>query len=124
LDSSGGRGSGLRRIFVFPGSHKTTRLRANELGLAKVSSDYSSYVVFDKAIQQLLADGGYERVDYLPKAGQILVWHENLIHGGSYRRDRSKTRLSIVSHYFAKGSVAYYDSRGEAATLEQLPDLS
>jgi ectoine hydroxylase-related dioxygenase (phytanoyl-CoA dioxygenase family) len=111
-------------LFVYPGSHKTPRLRAAELGLEKVKTDYSSYVHFDRAINELISDGGYQRVPYMPRAGQILVWHENLIHGGSYRRDRTKTRLSIVSHYFAKGSVAYYDSRGEAATLELLPGLT
>jgi ectoine hydroxylase-related dioxygenase (phytanoyl-CoA dioxygenase family) len=111
-------------LFVYPGSHKTPRLRAAELGLEKVKTDYSSYVHFDRAINELISDGGYQRVPYMPQAGQILVWHENLIHGGSYRRDRTKTRLSIVSHYFAKGSVAYYDSRGEAATLELLPGLT
>lgn len=109
-------------LFVYPGSHKTQRLLANPLGLAKVDVDYSSYVVFANEIARLLEDGGYQQIIYRPKAGQILVWHENLIHGGSRRLDRSKTRLSIVSHYFAKGSLAYYDSRGEAATLETLPE--
>jgi hypothetical protein len=110
-------------LFVYPGSHKTPRLRARALGLEKVDTDYSSYAKFDAEIAQLLRDGGYERAIYRPKAGQILVWHENLIHGGSPRADRLRTRFSIVSHYFAKGSVAYYDSRGEAAGLEILPEL-
>lgn len=109
-------------LFVYPGSHRTPRLRARDLGLEKVDQDYSSYTVFDSAIQSLLREGGYERVEYRPKAGQILVWHENLIHGGSARRNRDLTRLSIVSHYFAKGAVSYYDSRGEAAALEILPN--
>lgn len=109
-------------LFVYPGSHKTPRLRARDLGLEKVDQDYSSYTIFDAAIQNLLKDGGYERVEYRPKAGQVLVWHENLIHGGSPRRNRELTRLSIVSHYFAKGAVSYYDGRGEAAALEILPE--
>lgn len=108
-------------LFVYPGSHVTPRLRATDLGLEKVDTDYSSYAVFDKAVQDYIDEGGYERVVYRPKAGQILVWHENLIHGGSQRADLSRERLSIVSHYFAKGSVGYYDSRGEAAALETLP---
>ncbi len=49
-----------------------------------------------------------------------LVWHENLIHGGSPRRKRELTRKSIVSHYFARGGIAYYDSRREAGFLESL----
>lgn len=113
---------GAGELFVYPGSHRTRRLFARDLGLAKVSDDYSSYVKFDAEIAKLLAQGGYERRSYLPKAGQILVWHENLVHGGSVRRNRKLTRLSIVSHYFARGSIAYYDSRGEAAFLEGLPD--
>lgn len=111
-------------LFVYPGSHKTTRLLARDLGLEKVDVDYSSYVVFARAIERMLKEGGFERLVYRPRVGQILVWHENLIHGGSRRNDRNKTRYSIVSHYFAKGSVAYYDSRGEAASLEVLPYIA
>jgi hypothetical protein len=51
------------------------------------------------------------------------VWHENLVHGGSVRINKEQTRFSVVSHYFAKGAVAYYDSRGEAASLEDLPNI-
>ncbi len=111
-------------LFVYPGSHKTPRLRASELGLEKVDQDYGAYQIFDRAIMKLVEDGGFQRVKYQPKAGQILVWHENLIHGGSPRATQHRKRFSIVSHYFAKGSVGYYDSRGEAAALEALPGLS
>jgi hypothetical protein len=107
-------------LVVYPGSHLFRRLRARELGLAKVDKDYSSYVAFDAAIRALVSEHGSEPVVYRPKAGEILVWHENLIHGGSPRRNRELTRKSIVSHYFARGCVAYYDSRGEAAWLEAL----
>lgn len=111
-------------LFVYPGSHRTPRLRTKDLGLDKVETDYSSYVAFDAEVRRLLEEGGYQRQTYLAKAGQILVWHENLIHGGGQRIDRSKTRFSIVSHYFAKGAVGYYDSRGEAASLEVLPGVA
>lgn len=108
-------------LFVYPGSHRTGSLRAASLGLHKVvNDDYSHYVTFDQAIMGLVETHGYERIIYRPKAGQILVWHENLIHGGSPRLNHDRTRLSVVSHYFAKGSIGYYDSRGEAASLETL----
>lgn len=105
-------------LVVYPGSHRTTRLTTEILHLAKVKDDYSSYVAFDSAIAKLISDGGYQRMVYRPKAGQVLVWHENLIHGGSKRENPELTRRSFVSHYFARGSVAYYDSRGDAASLE------
>jgi ectoine hydroxylase-related dioxygenase (phytanoyl-CoA dioxygenase family) len=111
-------------LFVYPGSHRTPRLRAKELGLSKVDDDYSSYAKFDAQIAVMMEEGGFERHAYRAKAGQILVWHENLVHGGSVRLDKSRTRFSVVSHYFAKGAVAYYDSRGEAAALEELPGVA
>ena len=108
-------------LFVYPGSHRSGSVRATPLGLGKVvNNDYSQYVVFDRAIHDIIESEGYERLVYRPKAGQILVWHENTIHGGSPRLDHSRTRLSVVSHYFAKGAIGYYDSRGEAASLETL----
>jgi hypothetical protein len=107
-------------LVIYPGSHVVQRLRAGDLGLAKVDADYSSYAIFDKRIKALIREHGYEPRLYRPKAGEILVWHENLIHGGSRRANRDLSRKSIVSHYFPRGGIAYYDSRGEAAYLEPL----
>jgi hypothetical protein len=105
-------------LFVYPGSQREPRLMSSDLNLSKVSSDYSSYVAFDRRVQDLLERGGYERQVYRPKAGEILIWHENLIHGGSRRVNPRISRRSIVSHYFSQGGIAFYDSRGEAAFLE------
>ena len=112
--------SGSGELVVYPGSHRAPRLYAATLGLEKVSDDYSSYAKFDAEIARIIEREGFERLVYSPKAGQILVWHENLIHGGSRRLDPALTRRSIVSHYFARGGIAYYDSRGEAAALEAI----
>lgn len=110
-------------LFVCPRSHVLPRVRGADLGLAKVRgrTDYSSYTVFETRIRDLVSEHALPIIKYQPKAGHMLVWHENLIHGGSQKRDPEKTRLSIVSHYFARGSVAYYDSRGEAAALLSPP---
>lgn len=115
---------GSGELFVYPGSHLNARLRTAGLGISKVeNNDYSHFGPFDQAVQDLLAAGGYERVVYRPKAGQILVWHENLAHGGSPRLHQDRERISVVSHYFARGAVGYYDARGEAAGLEALPEM-
>jgi len=65
-----------------------------------------------KRYQRMLDEGGFGKVTYRPKRGTVLVWHENLLHGGSVRIDQSLSRRSIVSHYFADGSIAFYDSTG------------
>ncbi|WP_395337640.1 phytanoyl-CoA dioxygenase family protein (plasmid) [Novosphingobium sp. BL-8H] len=111
-------------LFVYPGSHRSGSIRARDLGVEKIiNEDYSPYHVFATAIDNIIEQEGYEKVVYRPKAGQILVWHENLIHGGSPRADQNRSRLSVVSHYYAKGSVGFYDSRGEAAALETLAKM-
>lgn len=107
-------------LFVYPGSHRLPRLLAADLNLPKVREDYSPYARFDDEVERLLVLGGFERKVYRPRKGEILVWHENLVHGGSRRENLTQTRISVVSHYFARGAIGYYDSRGEAATLEEL----
>lgn len=107
-------------LFVYKGSHKLPRIYSSQLGLPKVRTDYSHYKKFDDEISRMITENSFEKVVYRPKKGQILVWHENLLHGGSPRGSSNKTRVSVVSHYFSRGSIAYYDSRGEAADLEEL----
>lgn len=107
-------------LFVLPGSHRTQRIMTRDVDLPKVTTDYSSYHKLDTRIDELIARYGFNTVAYRPKAGQILVWHENLIHGGAPRVNADRERHSIVSHYFPRGCVAYYDARGEGAAMEQL----
>ncbi len=34
-----------------------------------------------------------------PKKGDVLIWHADLVHGGSVVTKRGKTRRSLVTHY-------------------------
>jgi hypothetical protein len=54
----------------------------------------------------------YTPMVYRPRKGTVLIWHENLLHGGSVRRDQSRERRSLVVHSFAEGAIVYYDSTG------------
>ena len=112
---------GSGELFVYPRSHKLTRLRSRGLGLGKVAADYSPFKVFDQAVAKMMRDHDLPRIPYHAKKGTVLVWHENLTHGGEKRIHLQSSRASIVSHYFARGAVAYYDARGEAAALTEIP---
>jgi len=37
---------------------------------------------------------------FLGRRGDVLIWHEQLVHGGSPIVDHSRTRRSLVTHYF------------------------
>jgi hypothetical protein len=105
---------------VYRGSHRLPRVYMAGSGCAKVTGD--DWTEFGRIVpvrwQTMLDQGKFEKVTYRPKRGTILVWHENLMHGGSTRVDKSLSRRSIVSHYFADGAIAFYDSSGAAGHLE------
>ena len=105
-------------LFVYPGSHRLNRLYTHTVGVAKVRDgrkwgEFSA--AYTPSVKELIDRSGIEPMYYTPKAGSILIWHENLAHGGSPRVNDQLTRKSMVSHYFARGAVAYYDSQGTPA---------
>lgn len=71
--------------------------------------------VYSPVVKKLIDQSGLEPAYYTPKMGSVLIWHENLAHGGSPRKNDELTRRSMVSHYFARGAVAFFDSQGVPA---------
>jgi ectoine hydroxylase-related dioxygenase (phytanoyl-CoA dioxygenase family) len=104
-------------LVVYPGSHRTRRIYLGDTGTAKVTTgDWSE---FGRKVVPLHAQAveGREPFVYRPKRGTVLIWHENLLHGGSVRRNPALERRSMVIHTFADGAVAYYDSSGTVGTV-------
>jgi hypothetical protein len=54
----------------------------------------------------------YSSIPYTPEKGDILIWNENLLHGGKPRTRQAVERRSIVIHSFAKDTIVFYDSTG------------
>jgi hypothetical protein len=104
-------------LVVYPGSHRLPRLYMRTANIPKVKDDWSEFGAKAVAAWTDLMGGAFKRKVYRPKAGTVLVWHENLMHGGSMRLDMSQSRRSIVGHYFAEGAVVYYDSSGLPGSL-------
>ncbi len=112
-------------LVVYPGSHRLPRLYTRNVGAPKVrhQSKWAEFAaVYAPKVKELIDQSGLKPVLYTPKAGSVLIWHENLAHGGSARHNDELTRKSIVSHYFARGAAAYYDSQGTPAWTTPLDD--
>ncbi len=108
---------GSGELFYYPGSHRLPAVLCSSHGVPKVDSDVGDYshfgAVFTPAISRLLAgQAELQPQTFLPKAGDVLIWHENLIHGGSPRTLMDKTRMSMVIHAFAEPALVYYDATG------------
>ncbi len=73
---------------VYPGSHRLPRLYTSVTGMRKVrDNDWSEFsTIFTPHLKRMLAKARIEPVHYTPKRGSVLIWHENLAHGGSPRR--------------------------------------
>lgn len=105
---------GSGELVVYPGSHRLPRIYRHTVGCPVVHDN--QWDTFNATVktrwEAMLAGYSEAPVYYRPKKGAVLIWHENLMHGGSRRLQRELTRRSIVSHYFADGALAYYDSTG------------
>ena len=51
---------------------------------------------------RLEAEYGVARVPICPRAGDVVIWHSLLAHGGSPRKDPSLSRRSAVFHFFGR----------------------
>ena len=71
---------------------------------------YASYRArYEPFVQRLIAEHGLRPKYFEARKGDVLIWHANLLHGGSQRRDLRLTRMALVGHYFAKGAFVYHD---------------
>ena len=98
-------------LFYYPGSHKLPYLlnsdfNEGETFLTLGKKDYTDY---EDVLEKLVIDRKFERKEFYAKKGDILVWHANLIHGGSPIRDKNSTRKSMVVHYYASDVIKYHE---------------
>jgi hypothetical protein len=62
---------------------------------------------------------GFARSSFLPKAGDLLLWHADLAHGGSTVRIPGVTRKSLVTHFTAARNKPYYSRHLSHADHEE-----
>ncbi|WP_269531843.1 phytanoyl-CoA dioxygenase family protein [Chitinimonas sp. BJYL2] len=100
-------------LAVYPRSHRLPRVYMHDVACAKVNGDWREFG--EKVVgywRELVSRNGLKAEPYLPKKGTVLIWHENLMHEGSVRRNPELPRRSMVIHTFADGAVVFYDSSG------------
>ncbi len=82
-----------------PGSHKIPIYRFSNGSACAIESEMAQW---NDYIQQKVQQLGLQEETFLPKAGDVFIWHAQLLHGGSKINDLNRTRKSIVSHYYTK----------------------
>lgn len=110
---------GSGEFFFYPGSHRLPYILNTDFGRDKLflPTPDTLHQLYEKKIREVIVDNNLERVTYLPKKGDILIWHTNLLHGSLPKVNTSLTRKSLIMHYFAKGVLCYHEMLEKPAVL-------
>lgn len=93
-------------LTYYPGSHKIPPFHFSNGSTIIINDEMPA---FHKYVSNEIKKRGLKPEVLLADKGDVLIWHSQLFHGGSEIIDKSKTRKSLVTHYF---------------TNEDFPDLS
>lgn len=98
-------------LHYYPGSHTLPYF---------LNSDYDNegtrwmlgkkgYLEYERMLQEKIINLGLKKEIFYAKKGDMLIWHANILHGGEPHIDNTKTRKSMVFHYFDEKSICYHE---------------
>ncbi|UPM49172.1 phytanoyl-CoA dioxygenase family protein [Synechococcus sp. A10-1-5-1] len=92
-------------LLYYPGSHREPYLSARDLGISKenLKAEIAPQRLFEPHWRNLVQHKGYREDVFLARKGEVLIWHANLLHGGSAVCNKRRSRWSQVSHYYFRG---------------------
>lgn len=100
-------------LVYYPGSHRLPYVFSREVGISEEDFKRDGYAPYharyEPHIRELVERAGIAPKYFHAKKGDVLIWHANLVHGGSARRDLAYTRRAVVCHFFVKGAFVYHD---------------
>lgn len=106
-------------LHYFPQSHKLPYYlnsdydnEGNFLFLGK-----KSYTDYENMIAGKIQEQKLDKIKFLAKKGDVLIWHANLFHGGDPHLNKEKTRKSMVLHYFNGDAICYHEITQRPALL-------
>ncbi|MDQ0586633.1 ectoine hydroxylase-related dioxygenase (phytanoyl-CoA dioxygenase family) [Variovorax paradoxus] len=84
-------------LFYYPGSHLMEPYKFSDGTLRATQEEFPKAMDF---IRKKLEEHDLKAVHFYPNPGDVLIWHAQLLHGGSAIKDMSQTRASLVTHYW------------------------
>ena len=108
-------------IVYYPGSHRLPYLTCEDYpsGNSKWRIGSHSNKRYEDRVEALIKEHQLKPAYFLGKKGDVLIWHANLLHGGSKINREGASRRSMVAHYFCKGVICYHEMSQRPALLEQ-----
>lgn len=102
---------GSGELEYYPGSHKLPYLTNKHFqhGGNKYFLGKAPYDGYEAKVQEVIAEHELQSQRFLPRKGDVLIWHANLLHGGSPVKNKEQSRKSMVLHYYANQAIAYHE---------------
>lgn len=80
----------------YPGSHRLPYIFSHDLQISVEDMKNEGYATYraryEPLVQRLIGGHGLRPEYFEGRKGDVLIWHANLLHGGSPRRDFRLTR--------------------------------
>jgi len=89
-------------LSYYPGSHKIPPYVFSHGSIAANMEEMDKATEFAMTEIKKL---GLKEETFTGKAGDVFIWHSQLYHGGLQIEDHSKTRKTLVTHYWRKQDV-------------------
>lgn len=98
-------------LFYYPGSHRLPYITCLDYGAGNTRwrLGANSYKKYEDYMEALITSKGLRKEYFYAKKGDVLIWHANLLHGGSPIAQKGSTRRSMVAHYFCEGVICYHE---------------
>ena len=108
-------------LFYYPKSHLLPYVMTEDYdsGNSFLLIGAESNRKYEDHIEKVIHEQNLEKKYFLAKKGDVLIWHANLLHGGSPIAREGATRKSMVSHYFCEGVICYHEMSQRPALLKR-----
>lgn len=118
---------GSGELMYIPGSHKIKEtLFSGKYKNWKPNRD--SNEEHDAHLQRILNEAknlGLQTQKFLPKKGDVLLWHADLIHGGAPIENENLSRWSHVTHYCpASQRPSYFPTKNQLTKFNDVANYS
>lgn len=87
------------QLEYFPGSHLLEQMKFSTGSYHFVPDEMETWKQY---INAKVKEAGLEKQAFAAKKGDVFVWHANLLHAGGPISDWTRTRKSLVFHYWSE----------------------
>jgi phytanoyl-CoA hydroxylase len=116
-------------LVYYKGSHRPDHLGFYDWGdgsiLASRDASPSQFSGYTEHLEKVVREHQLQPTIFLPKRGDLLIWHGALIHGGTPMRNPQLTRRSFICHYTSMAShkKAQQFRIGDGYSFDEAPTL-